>query len=115
MRGSRAGRRLKVEHARQMQGCRDVWGPCACSSKTSKPMRDLGSTLFATQRQSRVAMNGYPPPMGMPAPAWRAVKTADGKEYYHNAATNATTWEKPDELKDDVEVCVPARSMQIVC
>ncbi|KAJ4352873.1 U1 snRNP protein [Ascochyta clinopodiicola] len=48
-------------------------------------------------------MNGYPPPMGMPAPAWRAVKTADGKEYYHNAATNATTWEKPDELKDDVE------------
>ncbi|KAH6615283.1 hypothetical protein C7974DRAFT_403615 [Boeremia exigua] len=48
-------------------------------------------------------MNGYPPAMGMPAPAWRAVKTADGKEYYHNAATNATTWEKPDELKDDVE------------
>lgn len=50
-------------------------------------------------------MNGYPPPMGMAAPAWRAVKTADGKEYYHNAATNATTWEKPDELKDDIEVC----------
>lgn len=49
-------------------------------------------------------MNGYPPPMGMAAPAWRAVKTADGKEYYHNAATNATTWEKPDELKDDIEV-----------
>ncbi|KAF9696155.1 hypothetical protein EKO04_005919 [Ascochyta lentis] len=48
-------------------------------------------------------MNGYPAPMGMPAPAWRAVKTADGKEYYHNAATNATTWEKPDELKDEVE------------
>ncbi|KAL1604485.1 U1 snRNP protein [Nothophoma quercina] len=41
--------------------------------------------------------------MGMPASAWRAVKTADGKEYYHNAATNATTWEKPDELKDEVE------------
>jgi pre-mRNA-processing factor 40 len=48
--------------------------------------------------------------MGMPASAWRAVKTADGKEYYHNAATNATTWEKPDELKDEVEVrcyCTP--------
>ncbi|KAF2632253.1 hypothetical protein BU25DRAFT_359043 [Macroventuria anomochaeta] len=48
-------------------------------------------------------MNGYPPPMGMPVSAWRAVKTAEGKEYYHNAATNATTWEKPDELKDEVE------------
>ncbi|KAF1930827.1 uncharacterized protein M421DRAFT_418302 [Didymella exigua CBS 183.55] len=48
-------------------------------------------------------MNSYPPPVGMAPPAWRAVKTADGKEYYHNAATNATTWEKPDELKDEVE------------
>lgn len=53
-------------------------------------------------------MNGYPPPMGMPVSAWRAVKTADGKEYYHNAATNATTWEKPDELKDEIEVCCHA-------
>ena len=57
-----------------------------------------------TQRQPPVAMNGYPPPMGAPISAWRPVKTADGKEYYHNAATNATTWDKPDELKDEVEV-----------
>ena len=42
--------------------------------------------------------------MGAPISAWRAVKTADGKEYYHNAATNATTWDKPDELKDEIEV-----------
>lgn len=55
-------------------------------------------------RQSPVAMNGYPPPMGAPASAWRATKTADGREYYFNAATNVTTWEKPDELKDEVEV-----------
>lgn len=68
------------------------------------PFATRRQSPVATRRQSPVAMNGYPPPMGMPASAWRAVKTADGKEYYHNAATNATTWEKPDELKDEVEV-----------
>lgn len=57
-----------------------------------------------------VTMNGYPPPMGVPASPWRAVRTAEGKEYYHNAATNATTWEKPDELKDEVEVCPHVRT-----
>lgn len=36
--------------------------------------------------------------------AWKTVATADGKEYYYNAATNVTTWEKPDELKNEVEV-----------
>ncbi|KAL6703193.1 U1 snRNP protein [Coniothyrium glycines] len=45
-------------------------------------------------------MNGHAPPMATP---WRAVKTAEGKEYYFNATTNQTTWEKPDELKDEVE------------
>jgi len=47
------------------------------------------------------AMNGYPPPA---TPAWREVKTADGKVYYHNQVTSATSWEKPEELKDEVEV-----------
>jgi len=47
------------------------------------------------------AMNGYPPPM---ASTWREVKHADGRAYYHNTATNETSWEKPDELKDEVEV-----------
>lgn len=61
-------------------------------------------TLRGTTSTPLVAMNGYPPPAGMPAPAWRAVKTADGREYYHNATTNATSWEKPDELKDEIEV-----------
>jgi hypothetical protein len=60
----------------------------------------------ATARQSLITMNGYPPPMAPPVSLWRAVKTQDGKEYYFNATTNQTTWEKPDELKDDVEVRV---------
>ncbi|CAO2650735.1 Nn.00g020270.m01.CDS01 [Neocucurbitaria sp. VM-36] len=41
--------------------------------------------------------------MALPASSWKAVKANDGKEYYYNAATNQTTWTKPDELKDDVE------------
>ncbi|KAJ4367306.1 U1 snRNP protein [Neocucurbitaria cava] len=50
-------------------------------------------------------MNGYgPPPMARPASVWKTTKAADGKEYYYNSATNETTWTKPDELKDDVEV-----------
>ena len=52
-----------------------------------------------------LTMNGYPPPMGVPKSPWRATKTQDGREYYHNSVTNVTTWEKPDELKDDIEVC----------
>ncbi|KAF1841142.1 uncharacterized protein K460DRAFT_347846 [Cucurbitaria berberidis CBS 394.84] len=48
-------------------------------------------------------MNGYPPPMAPPVSPWKAVRTDDGKEYYFNAATNLTTWDKPDELKDEVE------------
>ncbi|OAL50391.1 U1 snRNP-associated protein Usp104 [Pyrenochaeta sp. DS3sAY3a] len=48
-------------------------------------------------------MNGFPPPGGAPPSSWNAVKTDDGKEYYYNAVTNQTTWEKPDELKDEVE------------
>lgn len=52
-------------------------------------------------------MNGYPPAMAPPASAWTAVKGADGKEYYYNAVLNKTQWEKPDELKDEVEVGYP--------
>jgi hypothetical protein len=55
------------------------------------------------------AMNGYPPPP--PASAWRAATAADGREYYYNATTNITTWDKPEELKDDVEVCVEITSL----
>lgn len=40
-----------------------------------------------------------------PEHGWRALKSADGKEYYHNTHTNETTWEKPEILKtaDDYE------------
>jgi pre-mRNA-processing factor 40 len=52
-------------------------------------------------------MNGYPPPIVplAPEPTWKATKTPEGKEYYFNAATGVTTWEKPQELWDEVEVC----------
>lgn len=30
-----------------------------------------------------------------PEHGWRALKTADGHEYYHNSKTGTTTWEKP--------------------
>jgi pre-mRNA-processing factor 40 len=51
-------------------------------------------------------MNGpaYAPPAPQ-GPVWSTATAADGKEYYYNRLTQATTWEKPDELKDDVEVC----------
>jgi pre-mRNA-processing factor 40 len=50
-------------------------------------------------------MNGYPPPAGAPASPWQEAKNeADGRIYYYNAITKQTTWEKPEELKDDVEV-----------
>lgn len=96
-----------------------VAGPCVVA-KTKLRIPDATTTLLlpapsrhTTQRQPPVAMNGYPPPMGAPVSAWRPVKTADGKEYYHNAATNATTWDKPDELKDEVEVrCIHLSSTE---
>jgi len=49
-------------------------------------------------------MNGYAPHLTQPVSAWQAAKAEDGREYYYNATTKQTTWEKPDELKDEVEV-----------
>jgi pre-mRNA-processing factor 40 len=46
-------------------------------------------------------MNGFPPQASLWA---EAENKADGKKYYYNATTGQTTWEKPDELKDEVEV-----------
>lgn len=113
---------VELPHADHDQGLL-VAGPCvvvAVVAKTKLRIPDATTTLLlpapsrhTTQRQPPVAMNGYPPPMGAPISAWRAVKTADGKEYYHNAATNATTWDKPDELKDEVEVrCIHLSSTE---
>jgi hypothetical protein len=49
-------------------------------------------------------MNGYPPQAGAPATPWKAVTDASGKTYYHNQATQQTTWVKPEDLYDDFEV-----------
>jgi len=40
-----------------------------------------------------------------PAPAhyWKELKTPEGQSYYHNSQTNVTTWEKPEELKTEVD------------
>ena len=42
------------------------------------------------------------------AMTWVTHKTADGREYYHNTATNQTAWEKPIELKSDQEKALAA-------
>ncbi|KAJ1671609.1 hypothetical protein EV182_007536, partial [Spiromyces aspiralis] len=34
---------------------------------------------------------------------WVEYQAKDGRKYYHNKKTNATTWEKPDELKTPEE------------
>lgn len=49
-------------------------------------------------------MNGYAPQVAQPVSVWQAAKAEDGREYYYNPTTKQTTWEKPDELKDEVEV-----------
>jgi pre-mRNA-processing factor 40 len=32
------------------------------------------------------------------ASVWKEATSPDGRTYYYNTATNATTWEKPAEL-----------------
>jgi pre-mRNA-processing factor 40 len=50
-------------------------------------------------------MNGLPPAVGPHLSGWAQAKNeADGRFYYYNSITKQTTWEKPEELKDDVEV-----------
>lgn len=80
----------------------------ACAPKIS--LRVALTTLrhhLHRQRDNSITgtMNGFPP-----SSPWKAVKTPEGKEYYYNSVTNATSWEKPDELKDEVDVrhCPPA-------
>uniref|UniRef100_A0A915KH10 Transcription elongation regulator 1 n=1 Tax=Romanomermis culicivorax TaxID=13658 RepID=A0A915KH10_ROMCU len=42
---------------------------------------------------------GGPPDAGAASP-WQEYRAPDGRPYYHNMATNETTWEKPQMLKD---------------
>jgi hypothetical protein len=35
---------------------------------------------------------------------WTEYKTAEGKRYYHNRVTGASTWEKPNEMRTLAEV-----------
>ncbi len=47
-------------------------------------------------------------PGGATAPAaggWNEYRSADGRVYYHNAATNVTQWTKPEDMMTPVEVC----------
>jgi hypothetical protein len=84
-----------------------VGGPCP-QLQLKLILQRCDNTYTQRQQLSTAgAMNGYPPPMAPLAPvsAWKATKTKEGKEYYFNATTGVTTWEKPEELWDDVEVC----------
>jgi len=38
------------------------------------------------------------------ASGWMERNTADGVPYYHNVSTGALSWDKPDELKDSMEI-----------
>lgn len=50
--------------------------------------------------------------MGVFGSPWKAVTMDDKRVYYYNEATKQTTWEKPDELKDDVEVSTDRDAMK---
>ena len=51
--------------------------------------------MFATPSN----MPAAPPVAAAPKSKWAEHRTPDGKVYYHNAETNVTSWDKPDELK----------------
>ena len=53
---------------------------------------------MATQARYQPPMASYAP---RPVGPWQALRTADGKHvYYHNAATNETTWTRPPDYVD---------------
>ena len=53
---------------------------------------------MATQARYQPPMASYAP---RPVGPWQALRTADGKHvYYHNAATNETTWTRPPNYVD---------------
>ena len=53
---------------------------------------------MATQMRHQAPMASYAP---RPVGPWRALRTPDGKHvYYHNAATNETTWTRPPDYVD---------------
>jgi hypothetical protein len=65
--------------------------------------RQTHHQLHSTACPPPDAMNGYPAPAA--ASVWQEhTNKADGKKYYFNPVTQVTTWEKPPELRDEVEV-----------
>jgi hypothetical protein len=59
------------------------------------------------------AMNRWWEKKKEPLSVWQACKDAEGLEYYYNAETKETTWEKPKELMSadelDSQVCYLCR------
>jgi pre-mRNA-processing factor 40 len=37
---------------------------------------------------------------------WTEHKAPDGRTYYYNSISKESRWEKPDELKTSIEVCI---------
>ena len=46
------------------------------------------------------------PPMKPPDTQWSEHIAMDGRTYFYNAYTGESRWEKPDELKSQIEVCI---------
>ncbi|QIX02251.1 hypothetical protein AMS68_007768 [Peltaster fructicola] len=38
---------------------------------------------------------------------WKAAQAGDGRQYYYNTATNATTWEKPEDFDEQASAASP--------
>ena len=69
----------------------------------------------AAQSEAEAARAKLASPAPAPAPAlgpgpsaWQVHKTEDGREYYHNTATNETTWTTPPDLDTELRASTVA-------
>jgi len=84
----------------------------------SRPFTALGGAGGPVQ--AHIAQQGFKPPMGTtgwsggppppppPAKGWEVHVAADGRPYYHNRATGATTWDPPLESPNGKNLCAPS-------